>query len=116
MALLAATPFASYPSLRDRVVVVTGGASGIGRSITEHFVAQGARVGVIDFDAAAMESVRVALKDIHGTVADLRDIEALRAAVADIRAAFGPVSVLVNNAARDDRHAIADVTSEYWDE
>jgi D-xylose 1-dehydrogenase len=112
--------FATYPSLRDRVAIVTGGASGIGASIVEHLVGQGARVGVIDFDRAALDGLRASLKGdtarLHGVIADLRDIEALRAAIGEIRSTLGPITVLVNNAARDDRHPIDTVTPEYWDE
>jgi D-xylose 1-dehydrogenase len=111
--------FAAYPSLRDRVVLVTGGASGIGASISEHFARQGARVGVIDIDQAAAETLRGSLSDprrVHVELADLRNIDALRTAIARIRDTLGPVSVLVNNAARDDRHTIDEVTPDYWDE
>ena len=113
-------PFANYPSLRDRTALVTGGASGIGASIVEHLADQGAKVGFIDFDRDALEKLNAALKAkgqrAYGVTADLRDIEALRAAISTIRTALGPVTILVNNAARDDRHAIDDVTPEYWDE
>lgn len=112
--------FANYPSLRDRTALVTGGASGIGASIVEHLADQGAKVGFIDFDRDALEKLDAALKakgqTAYGVPADLRDIEALRTAISSVRAALGPVTILVNNAARDDRHAIDDVTPEYWDE
>ncbi len=112
---------ATYPSLRDRVVLVTGGAAGIGASIVEHFAAQGARVAFLDIDAAAGEALAARLRDEHpGQVrfatADVTDIAALRRAIADAAAALGPVQVLVNNAAHDQRHAWQDVTPEYWDD
>src|SRR3984893_2964421 len=115
------TGFAIYPSLRDRRVLVTGGASGIGAGIVEHFVAQGARVGFIDLDAAAAERLMGSLggQASHAAFAraDLRDIAALRQAIDALRVRLGgSVTVLVNNAARDDRHAIDQVTPEYWDE
>jgi len=112
---------AIYPSLRDRVVLVTGGASGIGASIVEHFCAQSARVGFLDVDRAAGERLvaRVAAGG-HGRPAfvpcDLRDIAALREAIAEVRRQLGPIRVLVNNAGHDDRHALDAVTPEYWDE
>ncbi|MCC8936404.1 SDR family oxidoreductase [Bradyrhizobium sp. Arg68] len=110
---------ATYPSLKDRTVLVTGGGSGIGEAIVRQFVDQGARVGFIDIDAEASEQLLSSLP-AHARVqfehADLRDIAALRRAIAAIRETLGPITILVNNAARDDRHAIADVTPEYWDE
>ena len=112
--------FATYPSLAGRRVLVTGGASGIGAGIVEHFVAQGSHVGFLDLDEAAASSLLAGLPE--GAVArfarvDLRDIPAVRAAIDELRAALGGgFGVLVNNAARDDRHAIDDVTPEYWDE
>jgi len=118
---LSTAVFASYPSLRDRVVFITGGGSGIGGSMVEHFVAQGARTAFVDIDQAASEAlcerldagVRYKPLFIH---CDVRDIDALRGAIAKVRDAFGDVSVLVNNAARDDRHRMEEVTVEYWDE
>src|SRR5215472_13918019 len=113
--------FAIYPSLRDRRVLVTGGASGIGASLVEHFAAQGARVGFIDLDAEAAERLTASLGERRGHAvfarADLCDIAALRRAVDDLRTRLGGAfSVLVNNAARDDRHGIDQVTPDYWDE
>src|SRR5262245_42965608 len=113
--------YATYPSLRDRVVLVTGGGSGIGASIVEHFCAQGSRVAFLDIDRAASEDLvrRLGAAD-HGQPlfvhCDLRDIAALRAAVADARRRLGPIRVLVNNAAHDERHALDTVTPEYWDD
>ncbi|WP_315754917.1 MULTISPECIES: SDR family oxidoreductase [unclassified Bradyrhizobium] len=108
-----------YPSLKDRAVLVTGGGSGIGEAIVRNFVGQGARVGFIDIDLEASQQLLASLPaeaKVHFEHADLRDIGALRAAVAGARAALGPITILVNNAARDDRHAIEDVTPDYWDE
>src|SRR5262245_4554883 len=109
--------FACYPSLRDRAVVVTGGASGIGASIVRHFVEQGARVGFIDFDADAGRALTTefgAKAHCRFVEADLRDIAQLRAAMTRLADELGrPPTVLVNNAARDDRHSIESVTPEY---
>ena len=115
------TEFATYPSLRGRTVLITGGASGIGASIVGHFVAQGSRVGFIDLDRDAAGTLIEGLGDkaalCRFAIADLRDIDALRRAITELRAELGgPITVLVNNAARDDRHKIDDVTPEYWDE
>ncbi len=107
--------FARYPSLAGRTVLVTGGASGIGASIVAHFARQDSRVAFLDFDAAA--GARVA--EETGALflsCDLRDIAALRAAVAQAAERLGDITVLVNNAARDDRHALETVEPDYWDE
>ncbi len=112
--------FAIYPSLNGRAVLVSGGASGIGAGIVEHFVAQGSRVAFLDLDAAAGAALAEKLAASGPRPlflpCDLRDVGALRAAVAAAAAAHGPARVLVNNAARDDRHDVAEVTPEYWDE
>src|SRR6266436_3912845 len=108
-----------YPGLKDRTVLVTGGGSGIGEAIVRQFVGQGSRVGFIDIDVKASKQLLASLParaSVHCEQADLRDIDALRHAVAGVREAFGPITILVNNAARDNRHAIEDVTPEYWDE
>jgi NAD(P)-dependent dehydrogenase (short-subunit alcohol dehydrogenase family) len=110
---------AIYPSLKGRAVLVTGGGSGIGEAIVRRFVDQGSRVGFIDIDVEASKRLLASLPadaTAHFQYADLRDIGALRHAVAGVREALGPITILVNNAARDDRHAFEDVTPEYWDE
>jgi NAD(P)-dependent dehydrogenase (short-subunit alcohol dehydrogenase family) len=112
---------ASYPSLDGRVVFVTGGGSGIGASIVEHFCAQGSRVAFVDVDRAASQTLVDTITG-RGQPApafipcDLRDIGALQAAVAEVRGRLGAIRVLVNNAANDERHAIERVTPEYWDD
>jgi NAD(P)-dependent dehydrogenase (short-subunit alcohol dehydrogenase family) len=111
------TSFASYPSLRDRGVLVSGGATGIGAAIVEHFVAQGSKVAFLDIDEAAGSALAARLG--AGAVflpCDLRDVAALQRAATAATARVGPVGVLVNNAARDDRHAVDAVTPEFWDE
>lgn len=109
---------ATYPSLNDRTVLVTGGASGIGEAIVRAFVGQGARVGFLDVDVAAAEKLVAELpaERVAFEACDLRDIEALRASVDAIRTRLGPITILINNAARDDRHDMDSVTSDYWDE
>ncbi|WP_269514056.1 SDR family NAD(P)-dependent oxidoreductase [Brevundimonas subvibrioides] len=111
---------AIYPDLKGRVVIVTGGAGGIGASIVRAFAAQGCRVGFLDVDAvrgAALEAELDSLGD--GAAAfvscDLTDVDALRAAIGQVRDRFGPVDALINNAAHDERHATLDVTEAYWD-
>jgi len=106
-----------YDSLRGRVVLVTGGASGIGRAIVTAFAAQGARVGFLDLDAAAAQTTIAACGDNAPQFwrCDLTDIAALRVAIANVRASLGPIAVLVNNAGNDDRHQTPDVTPDYFD-
>jgi NAD(P)-dependent dehydrogenase (short-subunit alcohol dehydrogenase family) len=112
--------FASYPSLNGAVVFVTGGASGIGEHIVRAFAAQGSKVGFVDLDrergAALAEELAGGAAALQFEVADLRDIAALKAAFGALEAALGPATVLVNNAARDDRHGWQEVTAEYYDE
>ncbi|WP_421726651.1 SDR family NAD(P)-dependent oxidoreductase [Bauldia sp.] len=111
---------AIYPSLKGRTVLVTGGGSGIGESIVEHFAAQGSKVGFIDVNEKASKALVGRIKrrrqKVHFEAADLTDIDALRAAIKAIRKALGPITVLVNNAAHDERHTLAEVTSDYFDE
>jgi NAD(P)-dependent dehydrogenase (short-subunit alcohol dehydrogenase family) len=107
---------AIYSDLKGRTVVVTGGAGGIGESIVRAFHAQGARVGFLDIDTARGTKLQAELGEGTRFVAcDLTDISALKAAIATVRDAFGPIDVLVNNAAHDERHATLEVTEEYWD-
>jgi NAD(P)-dependent dehydrogenase (short-subunit alcohol dehydrogenase family) len=109
--------FALYPSLKDKTVLITGGASGIGAEMVKAFAAQGARVGFVDFDRDSAEALVAATDgDVTFEFCDLRDIDMLKSAVARLAEKSGPARVLVNNAARDDRHAWRDVTPEYWDE
>jgi NAD(P)-dependent dehydrogenase (short-subunit alcohol dehydrogenase family) len=109
--------FANYPSLRGKTVFVTGGASGIGAEVVTAFAAQGAKVGFVDMDITRSEALLAELNGTHGFApCDLRDIDALKGAFADLAQKLGPAEVLVNNAARDDRHDWRDVTPEYWDE
>jgi NAD(P)-dependent dehydrogenase (short-subunit alcohol dehydrogenase family) len=113
--------FASYPSLKDRAVFVSGGGSGIGASIVEHFAEQGAKVGFVDIDEAASKALgaRIAAAGHPAPLfakCDVRDVAAYQGAIADMASRLGPITVLVNNAARDDRHAIEDVTPAFWDE
>lgn len=113
--------FAIYPSLKGKTVIVTGGSQGIGMEMVKAFAAQGSKVGIIDIDLEGAETLAADLSASTGaqiSVAhcDLRDIDALKIAFAKIKADLGPAWVLVNNAARDDRHGYETVTSEYFDE
>ena len=112
---------ATYPSLRDRVVFVTGGASGIGAEEVSHFAAQGARVAFVDIADDAAHALVAKLRDAGHPEpffqhCDLRDVPALQAAIAAVRHRLGTITVLVNNAANDQRHSWEEVTPEFWDE
>lgn len=115
------TAWASYPSLAGRSVLITGGGSGIGAAIVEHFCAQAAKVAFCDIDERASTALVEAIA-ARGDVrplflrCDIREIDQLRAAIAEAARVNGPITVLVNNAARDDRHAFDTVTPEFWDE
>jgi NAD(P)-dependent dehydrogenase (short-subunit alcohol dehydrogenase family) len=113
------TEFARYPSLRDRTVLITGGATGIGASLVEQFSSQDAKVAFIDIDAAAGQVLAKSLDaSRHAPLfvrVDLTDIIAMRSAINAVRQRFGPLTVLINNAANDQRHRIDATTSESWD-
>lgn len=118
--MASASQFATYPSLRDRVVVVTGGASGIGAAMVEAFAAQQARVAFLDVQTESAEQLVQRLGRSGATTpvflwCDLTDTVALQAALARVGDDFGPVEVLVNNAGNDTRHAVEEVTPESWD-
>lgn len=112
--------FASHPSLEGAVVFVTGGASGIGEATVREFAGQGSQVGFIDMDAERGKALASELQEqgrkVHFEECDLRDIAALKRAFAALETALGPATVLVNNAARDDRHPWEGVTEDYYNE
>jgi D-xylose 1-dehydrogenase len=112
---------ARYPSLAGRSVFITGGGSGIGESLVEHFCRQGSRVSFVDINTEASQALVGRLADQglerpQFIPCDLRDIDALRQAVKQAAERHGPVRVLVNNAGNDDRHTTESVTVEYWDD
>jgi NAD(P)-dependent dehydrogenase (short-subunit alcohol dehydrogenase family) len=109
---------ATYSDLSGKVVLVTGGGSGIGEAIVRRFAQQKSKVAFIDIkdSQALVEEVSGQGGTIRFEHTDLTDIAALRAAIARIREAFGPIQVLINNAAHDERHPTEDVTPEYWDD
>lgn len=113
-------PSVIHPDLAGASVLITGGGTGIGAALTEGFVRQGSRVAFIDIARQASEALSDRLEAETGRrplhiAADLRDVEALRAAVAAAADAHGTVGVLVNNAAVDERHALEELTADYWD-
>jgi D-xylose 1-dehydrogenase len=111
-----------YPSLHDRVVFISGGASGIGAAFVTAFVEQGARVGFMDLDPRGAELVdrvnaSAGAKDerILFLQGDVTDVTRLHAAIEQTRSRLGPIGVLVNNAANDKRHSLGSVTPEFFD-
>jgi len=114
--------YATYPSLVDRHVFITGGADGIGAGLVEQFARQGSRVSFADINTGKAETLVAACADLgvaHQPTfhpVDLVDIDALRAAVHTALEASGTIDVLVNNAANDDRHSWDDMTVDYWND
>ncbi|UCI26710.1 SDR family NAD(P)-dependent oxidoreductase [Mesorhizobium sp. B2-8-5] len=113
-------PSARFADLDGASVLITGGGSGIGAALTEGFMRQNAKVAFIDIADKPSTALADRLEKEIGRrplylKADLRDIEALRAAATRAAEAHGDVTTLVNNAALDDRHAVEDVTVEFWD-
>lgn len=113
--------WAIYPSLEGRSVFVTGGGSGIGAAIVETFCEQKSKVAFCDIDEEASRATveRIRARGLAAPLflpCDLRDVDALRRVIAEAAAAHGPITVLINNAARDDRHRLEEVTPDYWDE
>ncbi|WP_433275719.1 SDR family NAD(P)-dependent oxidoreductase [Pseudonocardia xinjiangensis] len=114
------TGYATYPSLRDAVVLISGGASGLGAEFVRQFAAQGARVGFVDIaEEAGAALVETVAADGHPRPlfrgCDVRDLDAYRTTIAEIAGELGDVQVLVNNAADDTRHPSAEIDPAYWD-
>jgi NAD(P)-dependent dehydrogenase (short-subunit alcohol dehydrogenase family) len=111
---------AIYPSLKGRTVLVTGGGSGIGEAIVEHLAAQGSKVGFLDIAEKESRALEARLKrkrqKVHFEKVDLTDIDALKRAIRNVRKVFGPITILVNNAAHDERHTLEEVTPDYFDD
>ncbi|KEQ06317.1 SDR family NAD(P)-dependent oxidoreductase [Pseudorhizobium pelagicum] len=111
---------AIYTDLKEKTVLITGGASGIGAALVDAFAAQGAKVGFLDRDETAGAALSDALaakgQQVRFVPVDLRDTERLRAGIETVRAELGGITVLVNNAAHDERHATEEVTEAYFDD
>jgi D-xylose 1-dehydrogenase len=112
---------ALYPGLAGKTVFITGGGSGIGASITRAFAGQKSKVAFVDIAEAESRALVADVQKETGTSplflpCDIRDIAALRAAIERVRHELGDIAILVNNAANDQRHAVEEVTPEYWDE
>ena len=112
---------AIYPSLQNKVVVITGGASGIGENIVEHFIMQKSRVAFLDIEEKLGNDLVNKLDNKYNLKAtfikcNLKNINEIRKSVQLIRKQIGPIYTLVNNAANDERHDLDSVTPEYWDD
>ena len=108
---------AIFPSLAGKTVVVTGGGSGIGAQIVRSFVAQKSRVFFLDIAEQPSQALAHELGDAAQFLkCDLTNLAELQATLASIEKRAGPVAVLVNNAANDDRHTFEQVTPAYWED
>ena len=111
---------AIYTDLENKLVLVTGGASGIGKAIVEAFARQKSRIVFFDRDGEAGANLAKRLRQdgyhVDFVLLDLTDTHALKTRFAEVRQAHGPAHVLVNNAAHDERHPTSEVTPDYWDE
>ena len=105
--------------LRDRIAVVTGGASGIGRGIARALGAEGARVAVLDLDqagaAAAAAEIAAAKSDAHAWQVDVADAGRVETVVGEVVARWGTVHVLVNCAGWDRPMPFVETTPDFWD-
>jgi D-xylose 1-dehydrogenase len=120
-----AAGYACYPSLRGQTVFITGGATGIGAELVAQFARQGARVGFVDIQPAPAAELAAKLAAeldaapggrVWHRVCDVGDVPRLRDAIGACAAEFGPVGVLVNNAADDERRPVGELTEQFWDE
>ncbi len=107
---------AVYPSLGGKKVLVTGGASGIGAALVEGFARQGSQVVFLDIDETAGSELAARIDGISFIPCDLRDTAALTTAIKSAEAMLEGFDVLLNNAASDDRHELAEISPDYWDE
>jgi D-xylose 1-dehydrogenase len=113
--------YTRYASLKDRVVFISGGSSGIGAELVRAFAAQGSRVA---FCGTKPDGGKTLIDEVvaagHGAAwygaCDVRDVAAYQSLLARVASELGPIRVLINNAGRDDRHKMEDVTSEFWDD
>ena len=110
-----------YNDLENKRVFITGGGSGIGSSIVEHFCAQGSEVYFIDINVSESKKLIDKIKKKNFSIptfieCDLLNIKQLQQTISNIIKEKGPINILINNAANDTRHKIDDVTEEYWNE
>lgn len=107
---------ALYSCLRDKVVLITGGATGIGASMVRTFVQQGCRVAFIDLNAAAGHALQAELPtaQVAFSAVDVTDVPALQQAIETAASRWGRLDVLINNVANDQRVPTAQVTPAQW--
>jgi NAD(P)-dependent dehydrogenase (short-subunit alcohol dehydrogenase family) len=111
--------YTRYPSLAGRSVFITGGATGIGAALVEAFLAQDAKVAFIDIDAAGALELCDGLEQKGFArpwfeACDVSDIAALKRSIHNAAQALGDISVLINNAANDQRYDTRTMTEESW--
>jgi D-xylose 1-dehydrogenase len=111
--------YARYPSLLDKVVFISGGGTGIGAAMVEAFVAQKANVAFVDLQTEPSRALAARL-GASGPAplfipCDVTDVAGLEAAMEEVRQRLGPIAVLINNAASDERQGADDVSEEDWD-
>jgi NAD(P)-dependent dehydrogenase (short-subunit alcohol dehydrogenase family) len=108
---------AIYPSLKGKTVFITGGASGIGAAFVEAFHQQGCKVAFVDIAKEAGEKLAGRLaSDVWFMHCDVTDTPELQAAIKNAAKALGPITILINNAAHDERHTFEEMTPDYWDD
>jgi len=106
---------ATYPSLKKRTVLITGGATGIGADITRAFHAQGAHVAFLDIQEDAGRQLTDDLPGCTFIRGDVTDIPDLQTKIQSLEDKTGPIQILINNAANDKREALVDITPNDWD-
>jgi NAD(P)-dependent dehydrogenase (short-subunit alcohol dehydrogenase family) len=110
-----ADQFATYPSLRDQVAFVSGGATGLGAEFVTQLAAQGVRVAFVDVQDDAGEALAAGVGASYQHC-DVRDVDALQSTIAEAADRLGPVTILVNNAANDERHKVGSLSVQEWDD
>lgn len=109
----------SYSSLKDKVVFVLGGSTGIGATLVEEFAKQGSKVAFVGRNEEASNELIESLKECSFVPkfykCDITDTNSLENVIADVIKSIGDISVLLNNAANDERHEFLETTHEYFD-
>src|SRR5690606_12074345 len=111
--------YTTYASLAGKVVFITGGASGIGASLVEAFTVQGARVAFVDLDADSAHQLQQQLVAAEQQKpwfkpCDVKDVDHLRACIAEVHSSLGDIGILINNVGVDRRHQVDDLSEAEW--